>query len=107
MADLRRLDGSPLDVGKVGKNERVGDLLAELTKVNGEGRMQAIVSLYLTPEGRWEACWAWPAPTKGFPWGMTLLGALRLAEVDIAAAAIASPPVDDLDPGPTDPEPAA
>lgn len=104
MADLRRLDGSALDVEKLGRNENAGNLLSELAKINDCGRMRAIVSLYLTPEGRWEACWAWPRPTKGFPWGVALLGAMRLAEVDIAAAAINSEPIDA--PGEVKPEPA-
>lgn len=105
MADLRHLDGTPLKIKKLKRNEKIADTLTALAKINDRGRMQAIVSVYLTPEGRWEACWSWPMPTEGFPWGMAMIGALRLAEANITNDSVNSE-IDDPGDAPPEPEPA-
>ena len=41
-ADVRRLDGTAVDVAKPARNERIAQMLAELTVMNDSGRMSAM-----------------------------------------------------------------
>lgn len=93
MAEIHRLDGSKVKAAKIRQNENVANLIDELAKVNGRGRMSAMVAIYITPEGRWEAAWAWPPISEGLPWGMALQGALSMALADMAAVSIQAEPI--------------
>ncbi len=103
MADLRRLDGTPLPVEEVGKNKRIDEFLANLAARNDEGRIAAIITVYLTPEGYHCVKYELPDHDKGYPWGLALRGALVAAQyvIDHDVVEITAPP------GPEKPEPAA
>ncbi len=104
MADLRRLDGTPLPIEDVGKNQRIVDFLANLNAKNDEGKIAAIVTVYLTPEGYHCVQYELPDHNKGFPWGLALRGALVAAQyvIDHDVVTIDAPPA-----GPEKPDPAA
>ena len=93
MADLRRLDGTPLKVDEVGKNQRITDCLADLNAQNEAGRIAAIVTVYLTPEGYHCVKYELPEHDLGFPWGLALRGALVAAQyvIDNDSVAINAP----------------
>lgn len=100
MADLRRLDGTKVDVEKLGRNENVARVLDDFTKRNDAGRVSAIALITLTPEGWYSAAWQWPENNKGFPWAMALEGALSRLQTEIAMTAINSPEMPEPKPGP-------
>lgn len=105
MADLRRLDGKPLDVAKLGRNEKIAKMLAEFTKRNDDGRVRAAAIITLTPEGWYCAGWQWPENNEGFPWSMALEGALSRLQAEIATASINSPEMPEPKPGSKPEEP--
>ncbi len=94
MADLRRLDGTPLPVEEVGRNQPIADLLTGLIEKNDEGRIAAIITVYLTPEGYHSVSYELPEHYAGFPWGLALRGALVAAQyvIDHEVVEVSAPP---------------
>ena len=90
-ADVRRLDGTAVDVAKPARNERIAQMLAELTVMNDSGRMSAMLAVTLTPDTMHQVHWAIPEQDFGYPWGLALRGALVLAQHVIGNADIAVP----------------
>ena len=91
MADLRRLDGSVLDVANPGRSERIAQMLAELTEMNDSGRMSAMVVVSISPETTHQVHWVIPEQDFGYPWGLALRGALVLAQHVLGNADIPAP----------------
>ena len=103
MADLRRLDGTALDPEKLKRNEGIAELLAYLNTLNEGGALAALAFVYVTPEGAFDSCWRWPVKKEGFPWGLTLQGAVFQLQHELAASAKVVPSSADHI---NDPEPA-
>jgi len=87
MADIRRLDGTPIEAGKPARNERIAALLDELVAENDAGRLSAIVTVFMTPQSAHRVDWALPDQDFGYPWGLALRGALMAAQHAIGKAA--------------------
>lgn len=86
MVDIRRLDGTRVETGKLGRNERIAAFLAELVEENDAGRLAAIVTVFMTPECAHRVDWALPDQDFGYPWGLALRGALVAAQHAIGNA---------------------
>ncbi len=85
-AEVKRLDGSTVDVTKLGRNERVAEILDEMIEINDAGKMPALAAVWLTPDGRWGSTWTWPEIRGAFPWDLALRGALAAILGDMASA---------------------
>lgn len=93
-ADIRTINGTPLDLSK--RNERVAQHLADLSRVNDEGAIAGIVSIYLRPNGKWQVAWTFdPSSETKRPTDLMLLGALNMAQMQMGLAVVdyaAEPP---------------
>ena len=92
MADIRRLDGTALDVAKPARNERIARILDELTEMNDSGHLSALLAVTITPDTIHQVHWAIPEQDFGYPWGLALRGALVLAQHAIGNADIIACP---------------
>lgn len=89
MAEIRRLDGRPVEETKPGRNEKVADMLRDLAKKNDDGEVRSVLVLWLMPDGRWDSTWQWPELHEGRPLGLEAIGSLFALATEIAVGMIA------------------
>lgn len=90
MADVRRLDGSKVELQSVSANAGVARVLAGLQKKNEEGRVRAIAAIAMGPEGYYIVDWHVPNE-EGFPWAFAIQGALHRLSHEISLSATDAP----------------
>lgn len=89
MADVRRIDGRPIEETKPGRNEKIADMLRELVQENDAGQMDAALVLWLRRDGRWDSRWQWPELVGGKPLGLDAIGSLFALATELAVGMIA------------------
>lgn len=96
-ADIRRIDGSAVDVSGQLQNVKVAKLLDEIGAANDLGEIKAAAVVYLTPKGSWVMGWSWPPieEWQNFPWDLAMRGAIHALLHEIGASAVESPPPDE------------
>ena len=87
MADIRRLDGSPVETKAPFVDPRVRTLFDELRKKLDNGRVVTLAYVGLSPEGWIAFNYAWPSQGTEFsrPGALSLIGALHNVADEISA----------------------
>ena len=98
MADIRKLDGSPLDTEAPGRNEDIARLLDSVTKRNEAGRLRACCVIYITESGCVGSGWHWAAGSGDYPWWLAMHGAVHMAAGEMDAKWRELPEVDETPP---------
>lgn len=93
-SEILTLSGKPLDRSK--RNERIAAFLADLSECNDAGVMEAIACVWLRPNGKWQVAWTFaPSEETGKQTDLLLIGALAMAQMSMANAAVEAPIADE------------